>query len=54
VYAASVRNVDLLRQHEDPVSWVGYVTSADSWNRTLQNWQSEFLGAAHDATAQDS
>jgi hypothetical protein len=70
-------NVDLLHQHQDPVSWVGYATSADFWNRTLQNWQSEFLavasmaafaiylrqrgspesklvGAAHDATAQDS
>jgi hypothetical protein len=70
-------NADLLHQHEDPVSWAGYATSADFWNRTLQNWQSEFLavasmaafaiylrqrgspesklvGAAHDATAQDS
>ena len=70
-------NVDLLHQHQDPVSWVGYATSADFWNRTLQNWQSEFLavasmaafaiylrqrgspesklvGAAHEATAQDS
>lgn len=26
-----------------PVSWLGYVASADFWNRTLQNWQSEFL-----------
>lgn len=26
-----------------PESWVGYVASADFWNRTLQNWQSEFL-----------
>jgi hypothetical protein len=25
------------------VSWGGYVTSADFWSRTLQNWQSEFL-----------
>ncbi|MEY2570250.1 MAG: hypothetical protein QOE63_600 [Acidimicrobiaceae bacterium] len=25
------------------VSWGGYATSADFWNRTLQNWQSEFL-----------
>jgi hypothetical protein len=25
------------------VSWLGYVTSSDFWNRTLQNWQSEFL-----------
>ena len=28
---------------EPPVTWTGYVTSADFWNRTLQNWQSEFL-----------
>lgn len=26
-----------------PVSWVGYVSSPEFWNRTLQNWQSEFL-----------
>jgi len=38
--------VDLLHQHQDPVSWVGYATSADFWNRTLQNWQSEFLAVA--------
>ena len=25
------------------VSWATYVTSADFWERTLQNWQSEFL-----------
>ena len=25
------------------VSWWGYVGTADFWNRTLQNWQSEFL-----------
>ena len=25
------------------VSWFGYVGSSDFWNRTLQNWQSEFL-----------
>jgi len=28
---------------QDPVTWAGYVVSADFWNRTLQNWQSEFL-----------
>jgi hypothetical protein len=32
-----------LAQLQAPVSWVGYVTSADFWDRTLQNWQSEFL-----------
>ena len=27
----------------DPVSWGVYLGSADFWNRSLQNWQSEFL-----------
>lgn len=26
-----------------PDTWSEYVTSAEFWNRTLQNWQSEFL-----------
>jgi len=39
-------NADQLTQHADTVSWIGYVTSADFWNRTLQNWQSEFLAVA--------
>lgn len=31
-------------QHGMPAtSWVEYVVSAEFWNRTLQNWQSEFL-----------
>ncbi|HEX2292410.1 MAG TPA: DUF6766 family protein [Gaiellaceae bacterium] len=31
-------------EHEEPtVSWATYVTSADFWERSLQNWQSEFL-----------
>jgi hypothetical protein len=36
-------DAEQLASFSDPVSWVGYVTSADFWNRTLQNWQSEFL-----------
>ncbi|MEU6737579.1 DUF6766 family protein [Streptosporangium sandarakinum] len=36
-------NAQQLAQLEDPVSWGEYVVSADFWNRTLQNWQSEFL-----------
>ncbi|RWZ52481.1 hypothetical protein ELQ90_00535 [Labedella phragmitis] len=28
---------------EAAVSWAEYVVSPDFWNRTLQNWQSEFL-----------
>jgi hypothetical protein len=39
-------NSQQLGQLEDPVSWAGYVTSADFWSRTLQNWQSEFLAVA--------
>jgi hypothetical protein len=36
-------NEQRLTQLQDPVSWGGYVTNADFWARTLQNWQSEFL-----------
>ena len=36
-------NAEQLGQFSDPVSWIGYVSSADFWNRTLQNWQSEFV-----------
>lgn len=35
-----------LRQLEDPVSWADYLATADFWNRTLQNWQSELLAVA--------
>jgi hypothetical protein len=30
-------------QLQDPLRWAQYVWSAEFWNRTLQNWQSEFL-----------
>jgi hypothetical protein len=36
-------NAEQLAEHEDPVSWVGYLGEADFWNRTFQNWQSEML-----------
>ncbi|WP_408649908.1 DUF6766 family protein [Jatrophihabitans sp.] len=39
-------NGQLLERDQDAMSWAGYVTSADFWNRTLQNWQSEFLAVA--------
>jgi hypothetical protein len=39
-------NAEQLQQHADPVSWPAYVASAEFWNRTLQNWQSEFLAVA--------
>ena len=30
-------------QLQDPIGWRQYLVSAEFWNRTLQNWQSEFL-----------
>jgi TM2 domain-containing membrane protein YozV len=36
-------NGQQLSNHEDPVSWVGYLSGADFWNRSFQNWQSEML-----------
>ena len=39
-------NATLLGRGEDPLSWLGYASSSDFWNRTLQNWQSEFLAVA--------
>ncbi|MDP9861506.1 MULTISPECIES: DUF6766 family protein [Streptosporangium] len=36
-------NEQQLAQLQDPLSWGGYVTSGDFWDRTLQNWQSELL-----------
>jgi hypothetical protein len=36
-------NQHRLSHQEDPISWLGYLGSSDFWERTLQNWQSEFL-----------
>lgn len=36
----------LRRRLSEPLSWWGYISSADFGNRTLQNWQSEFLAVA--------
>ena len=36
-------NAEQLDHQAPPVSWATYVTTSDFWNRTLQNWQSEFL-----------
>lgn len=43
VAGRSAYNEELLSSLRDPLSWTGYVTSADFWNRSLQNWQSEML-----------
>jgi hypothetical protein len=35
---------DEQREHDEPtVAWTTYVTEPDFWEKTLQNWQSEFL-----------
>jgi hypothetical protein len=36
-------NTDRLDHEETPVSWLNYLTRPDFWEKTLQNWQSEFL-----------
>jgi hypothetical protein len=36
-------NSDQLEHHSQGISWLHYVGTADFWNATLQNWQSEFL-----------
>ncbi|QRP48432.1 DUF6766 family protein [Amycolatopsis sp. FDAARGOS 1241] len=43
VAGVSAYNAQQLSDFGDPVSWGEYLLSADFWNRTLQNWQSEFL-----------
>jgi hypothetical protein len=39
----SENNADRIEHEQQPLSWVGYLGSADFWQTTLQNWQSEFL-----------
>ena len=36
-------NSEQLDHHEETVSWLHYLGSPDFWEKTLQNWQSEFL-----------
>jgi hypothetical protein len=36
-------NAEQFDHQQAAVSWPGYVATPDFWNRTLQNWQSEFL-----------
>jgi hypothetical protein len=43
VTAWNVFNEDQHAHGEGALSWLGYVGTADFWDRTLQNWQSEFL-----------
>jgi hypothetical protein len=43
VTGRSAYNANLLEHQEDPISYLNYLGSADFWQRTFQNWQSEFL-----------
>ena len=39
----STYNADQIEHEAERVSWLGYIGTADFWQDTLQNWQSEFL-----------
>jgi hypothetical protein len=39
----SAYNAEQIEHDQEPLSWIEYVGSADFWQTTLQNWQSEFL-----------
>ncbi len=43
VTGRSAYNAELLEHQQSPLSWVEYLGTADFWESTLQNWQSEFL-----------
>jgi hypothetical protein len=39
----SAYNADQIDHQAPTLSWLGYLGANDFWDRTLQNWQSEFL-----------
>ncbi len=39
----SAYNAEQIEHQQQPLSWLDYLGSADFWQTTLQNWQSEFL-----------
>ena len=43
VAGRSAYNAEQLQDLQDPLTWNGYLHAPDFWNRTFQNWQSEFL-----------
>ena len=42
----SAFNAEQLQELQAPLGWREYAASPDFWNRTFQNWQSEFLAVA--------
>jgi uncharacterized protein DUF6766 len=43
IAGVSAYNADQLDHQGATLTWFGYLGSSDFWDRTLQNWQSEFL-----------
>ncbi|WP_425860966.1 DUF6766 family protein [Arthrobacter sp. TWP1-1] len=43
VAGVSAFNAEQLQDKQETLTWGQYVISPEFWNRTLQNWQSEFL-----------
>lgn len=43
VAGRSAYNAEQIQELQDPLGWAEYALAPDFWNRTLQNWQSEFL-----------
>ncbi|MEU9182080.1 DUF6766 family protein [Streptomyces sp. NPDC048550] len=46
IAGAAAYDEQQLRRLQAPISWGAYLMSADFWNRSLQNWQSELLAVA--------
>jgi membrane protein implicated in regulation of membrane protease activity len=46
VAGRSAFNAEQLQDLQAPLGWGDYATAPDFWNRTFQNWQSEFLAVA--------
>ena len=43
VAGRSAYNSEQIQSLHEPLGWLEYAVAPDFWNRTLQNWQSEFL-----------
>jgi uncharacterized protein DUF6766 len=46
VAGRSAYNAEQIQDLQAPLSWTRYLQAPDFWNRTFQNWQSEFLAVA--------
>lgn len=46
VTGVAAYNEEQLRRFQAPTTWAHYLSSADFWDRSLQNWQSELLAVA--------